>query len=136
MLLRHQKEHFLNSDIYGKGDDTMQKLLLVDTKEGTKARVNIIYYQPFHPVHGVSQDVIDKGILVDEVLQYEGEIPMGKMAVLYINPQTLEQWYELEDRPLTPEEKMQLLEQENQDLSSRVELVQQALDDLLLGGGI
>jgi hypothetical protein len=50
-----------------------------------------------------------------------------KNPVLYCNPQTKEVWYEYEDRPLTPEEEIQ-------QLKVRQALMQQALDDLLLGG--
>jgi hypothetical protein len=112
----------------------MKKLLIVDTKEGTKARVLGVHLMPFDKTNGVPSEVIDNNILVDEVLQYEGIVPIGKALAHYVNPQTLEQWYELEDRPLTPEEKLQLLEQENQDLKNRIELMQQAMDELLLGG--
>lgn len=64
----------------------------------------------------------------------EAEAIIGKQANLYYNRQDDVFYYEYVDRPLTPEEKLQLIEQENQDLKNRIELMQQALDDLLLGG--
>jgi hypothetical protein len=62
------------------------------------------------------------------------EIQQGKLALLYINIETDELFYKYVDRPLTPEEKLQLLEQENEELKARIEVMQQALDELLLGG--
>jgi hypothetical protein len=49
----------------------------------------------------------------------------GKGYLWCVNPQTGDQWFEEYDRPLTPEEQMQ----------QRIELMQAALDDLILGGG-
>jgi hypothetical protein len=116
-----------------KGGDNMSKILIyVDSKEGTKQEVRGIHYFPFDLEKGVPQEVIDANILVDSVPT--PDTIEGKMAVMYVNPQTKELWYEYVDRPLTPEEKIQLLEQENQDLKNRVELMQQAMDELLLGG--
>ncbi|MBB6283836.1 DUF5320 domain-containing protein [Geobacillus subterraneus] len=62
------------------------------------------------------------------------EYQIGKMSKMYYNPTNDEFFIEYVDRPLTPEEKLQLLEQENQDLKNQIELMKQALDDLLLGG--
>jgi hypothetical protein len=62
------------------------------------------------------------------------EIIPGKMPILMYNLETNELFYEYVDRPLTPEEKLQLLEQENEELKARIEVMQQALDELLLGG--
>jgi hypothetical protein len=56
---------------------------------------------------------------IPEPQQIEGKIP-----VMYYNPQTNNVYYEYIDRPLTPEE----------ELRQRIELMQQALDDLILGG--
>jgi hypothetical protein len=62
------------------------------------------------------------------------EYRMGKMSKLYYNPTNDEFFIEYVDRPLTPEEKLQLIEQENQELKNRIEIMQQAMDELLLGG--
>jgi hypothetical protein len=56
-----------------------------------------------------------------------GENRKGKSAVMYLNPQTEEVWFEYTDRKLT-------LEEENQDLKEKQALMQQALDELILGG--
>jgi hypothetical protein len=55
----------------------------------------------------------------------EPEYLERKRALHYINPQTGEQWYEYEDVPKTKEEI----------LEGRIDLMQQALDEILLNGG-
>jgi hypothetical protein len=62
--------------------------------------------------------------------------PIGKEVQTFVNPITKDFFYEYTDRPLKPEEKIQLLEQENEELKARIEVMQQALDELLLGGGM
>jgi hypothetical protein len=99
----------------------------------TRAFVTMIHSKPENIGINTEEDAIAKGgILLTEVP--EPEAIQGKTAKAYVNPQTKEFWYEYVDRPLTPEEKLQLLEQENQDLKNRIDLMQQALDELLLGG--
>lgn len=66
-------------------------------------------------------------IVPDESIPPLPETKTGKNAVLYINLETNQLWYEYVDRPLTPEEELQQLKE-------RQALMQQALDDLLLGG--
>ncbi|KXG09958.1 hypothetical protein AT864_01518 [Anoxybacillus sp. P3H1B] len=93
-------------------------------------------------VASVDVQVFDPSILPENELENYievGEIPTseviaGKMPILMYNLETNELFYEYVDRPLTPEEKLQLLKQENQDLKERIEITQQALDDLILGG--
>lgn len=52
----------------------------------------------------------------------------GKNAMLYVNPQTGELWYEYTDRPLTPEEEMVQLKAEQA-------LMKKAMDDLIFNMG-
>jgi hypothetical protein len=84
---------------------------------------------PFHPVYGLGktkeQLEADGGIFVNELPQRD-HIP-GKVPVLHINPQTKELWYEYVD------EKTPLTDDVNA-LKNQIQLMQQALDDLLLGG--
>lgn len=64
------------------------------TKENdTRARVNLIHYFPSELDHGI----LEQGALVDTIPEPD-HIP-GKGAVLYINPQTKELWYEYVDLP-------------------------------------
>jgi hypothetical protein len=51
-------------------------------------------------------------------------LPIGKVYVLKYDEATNTLNFVLEDRPLTPEEELQ----------QRINLIQQALDDLILGG--
>lgn len=103
-------------------------LIFFEKTDNTKAIVTTIHYQPGL----LPQDVLANGVYVEEIP--EPTMQEGKDPVLYYDIVTGDLYYEYVDRPLTPEEKMQLLEQENQDLKNRVELMQQALDGLLLGG--
>jgi hypothetical protein len=81
-------------------------LLLFEKETDTKARVVLVHYMPDDPKEGLPEDVRAQGIMVDNL----PELPLpqrGKTPVLYCNPQTLEVWYELVDRPLTQEEMIQ-----------------------------
>ena len=79
-----------------------------------KYLVGLIHNMPFDPVQGFgkTQEELEQiGVLVDDVP--EPQIPEGKqIAGLFVNPTTKEVWYEYEDRPLDPEERLQILEQQ------------------------
>jgi hypothetical protein len=97
----------------------MALIFLENTNENIKT-VTSIHYQP----QLLPQEVASKGIEISE-----SEIPtpqdiIGKIPVLKYNTTNHTLFYEYVDRPLTPEE----------ELRQRIELMQQALDDLLLGG--
>ena len=88
-------------------------------------RVGFVHNLPFDEVHGLGkneEELRQIGALVDEIP--EPEQLENKIAVMYYNPQTNSVYYEYIDKPLTPEE----------ELRQRIELMQQALDSLLLGG--
>ena len=72
----------------------------------------------------VEQSVVDRKIqrIVKEVPQSEDRF--GKFARMCIDLNNDILYYEYINRPLTPEEQLQ----------QRIELMQQALDELLLGG--
>lgn len=95
----------------------------------TKALVQGMHYDPFHPVDGFGK--------TQEELEAEGHIFVersdipepennGKAPRLYINPQTKEMWYEYEEIPKTPEEL--LLER-----IAELEKTQKDQDQMLLG---
>lgn len=69
-----------------------------------------------------------QGILVDSVPVPNA--PTGKVPSLYINPKTNEMWYEYNDVPLSEQEL------ENMNLKTRISLIEAALDELILGGGV
>ncbi len=67
-------------------------LFIVSPESETRAKVTSIY----HDTSGLSSAILAKGITVDTMLE---ETPQPKKSgILYINPQTLEQWYEYVDR--------------------------------------
>jgi hypothetical protein len=80
------------------------------------------------------------GILVDEELP-KPEPQDGKRPVLYINPQTKEQWYEFVDvvggnTHLTTEQRIAQLEKEKSNLQQAIDDLTLQLGDALLGGAI
>jgi len=73
-------------------------LLLITNKNGTVAQVYGEHYMP----ETLEQEIIDQNVLVDTVLKFEQQV--GKNAIHYVDLNTLKQWVEYEDRPLTQEE--------------------------------
>jgi hypothetical protein len=66
----------------------------------------------------------NKGVALDKLPT--PEMLEGKMAVLKVKKSTGEVWYEYIDKPVDKE----------QELEEKINLMQQALDDLLLGGAL
>ena len=81
-----------------------------DLEQPDRGRVNLIHFQPDHPEHGLSPEKKAEGIEVAEIPTPQ-EIT-GHAAVLYINPLTLELWFEYVERELTPKEQEEKLGQE------------------------
>lgn len=86
-------------------------LILFKTESEVRAIVTMVHYMPRDKENGLPEDIIVQGVEVDNILE-PNNAPY-KNAVHYINPQTLEQWYEYIDRPLTTEEEITKLKQEN-----------------------
>lgn len=88
--------------------------------------VELVHYKPFDELYGLGktkEELLQDGFFVDYIP--EPEQIKGKTAVLKANLDDKILYYEYVDKPLTPEE----------ELKQRIELMQQALDDLLLSGG-
>ncbi|QSB48759.1 hypothetical protein [Parageobacillus toebii] len=97
--------------------------------------VKFTHYKPFDEKDGLGkteEELRQTGYLVESIPEQEN-IP-NKVPVLKFDKNSEEFYYEYVDRPLTTEEKLELMEQENQGLKNRIEIMQQALDDLILGG--
>jgi hypothetical protein len=90
---------------------------------------NVVTFQHFFPFDeklglGKSREELEQeGFFVDSIPEPQ-EIE-GKIPVLKFNGTEL--YYEYVDRPLTPEEELEQLKE-------RIEIMQQAMDELLLGG--
>lgn len=87
-------------------------------------RVTFRHYKPFDEKDGMGkteEELLQIGALVDDIPQPE-QIP-GKEPILYYNPENNTVYYEYEDKPLTPEERIAQLEQAILELT------------MLLGGG-
>jgi hypothetical protein len=94
--------------------------------------VTEIHYQPFDPVYGLKkseEELRQEGILVEIIPQ--PEFIEGKVPILKYNQTNNTLYYEYEDIPPTKEE---LLEKEIEQLRQQLQLTQQALDELILGG--
>lgn len=81
-------------------------LVLFDKITDERASVNLIHNMPDDPEHGLPDNIKNKGIYVDSIPE-NLPIKKGTNQVLYINPLTEEMWYEYVDRPLSPEEVQQ-----------------------------
>jgi hypothetical protein len=84
----------------------MSKLLFVESKDGQKQIVYGQHNKPLDIEDGVTKEVLERNILVDYALEKPQAEP-GKEFVLYVNPQTKEQWYEAVEVPLSVEEQLQ-----------------------------
>lgn len=85
-----------------------------------KVRVNAIHYE----LDSLTEEQRLKGELVTIPPK---ETYSDKTGILYINPFTKELWWEYVYRTPTPEEELQQLKE-------RIQIMQKALDDLVLGG--
>ncbi|MBA7465932.1 hypothetical protein ES707_01104 [subsurface metagenome] len=80
-----------------------------------KNRVGVIHYKP----ERLTAEQKAKAILIENDALPKVDILPAKSAILYLNPQTKELWYEYEDRPLTQEE---LLTEISQKLTALIEV--------------
>ncbi|MBA7703000.1 hypothetical protein ES703_111780 [subsurface metagenome] len=80
-----------------------------------KDRVTVIHYKP----ERLSAEQKKAIILIENEALPKAENRPGKSAVLYVNPQTKESWYEYEDRPPTQEE---LLTEISQKLTTLIDV--------------
>lgn len=87
----------------------MAILLSYELETEERGRVTRIHYQPFHTIHGLPQEQIEAGVLLDNPPEPAEEQPY-KSAFMYVNPLTSDVWYEYVDRELTQEEQMKDME--------------------------
>jgi hypothetical protein len=90
--------------------------------------IKFVHYKPFDEKDGLGKteaELKQTGYLVESIP--EPEMIEGKVPILKFDKVNEEFYYEYVDRPLTPEEEVRQLKE-------RIEIMQQALDELLLGG--
>lgn len=75
------------------------KFIMFEAQSETVAEIKFVHNMPFDPVHGLPEEILASGLLVDSIPEPEDN---GKAPRLYINPETMEMWYEYFDRPLEP----------------------------------
>lgn len=85
-------------------------LLFYEPESETRGKVYLMHYMPDQ----LTAEERAKGVSVSEIP--EAERIRGKAAVLYVNPKTGELWHEHVDIPLTQEEQMEDLREQNLDL--------------------
>jgi hypothetical protein len=102
-------------------------MYIVIDKNGNMQRSKVI--ATFHESVTLPEDIPSNEFIHLPNYEYPPfvNVPFGKEAVLYVNLETNELFYEFEDRPLTRDEEIHLLKEKQS-------LMQQALDELLLGG--
>jgi hypothetical protein len=91
--------------------------------------IGLTHYMPFDEVHGLGktkEELEESGLLVESLPISEDMI--GKSQVLKYD-ETKGLHYEYVDRQLTPEEKLEQVQEKQ-------ELMQQAIDDLIFGGAL
>lgn len=96
-------------------------ILFYEKESDIRARV----YSIVNDLDSLTEDEKSKGVLVDE-LPEKIEKP-GEFGRYYINPKTNEIWVEYEQTDLTQEEEMSILK-------AKQTLMQQAIDDIIMGG--
>lgn len=99
-------------------------MIFIKQEEG---KVSFIHYMPFDEKEGLNktkEELEIEGFLVESIP--EAEIN-GKNAILHINPETKELWYEYQEDPPTQLEQIKTLRQQQ-------EATNEALLQLLLEG--
>jgi hypothetical protein len=81
--------------------------LRYEEESPTRGKVTFQHFQPNLLTSEQKQGGIEVYSIPDPVYQD------GKTPILYINPETFELWYEYVDRPLTQEEEIKNLKQQN-----------------------
>lgn len=100
------------------------KFIKIETITPTKAKVMMIHYMPLDPIEGLSSAELATGFLINDIPDPEEN---GMSGELFYNPETKSFWYEYTNRPKTTEEKLAEAE-------TKINLMQAALDELILGG--
>lgn len=95
----------------------MSSVIFYEKETDTRGRITLIHNQPYHEKHGLSEERIKEGIEVDSVPKSDNK--EGKKAVVYINPQTKEIWYEYEDKKLSEEDRISELEKRIKELENK-----------------
>ncbi|MGE6227638.1 hypothetical protein [Paenibacillus chitinolyticus] len=90
---------------------------IAETEE--RGRVTLMDYRP----DLLSEEELKEGVVID--YEEAKNTPQGKSAVLYVNPETSQTWYEYEDRLLSPSE-------ETRELKKDIADIQLALAELLM----
>lgn len=84
-----------------------------------------------HEPENLSEEYLDRGILIDIAEIVEPNIITGKMPELHFNPATNAFWYQYIDIPMTQEDRLTQLEQLVADLAS-LQLGVQSMDERVL----
>ncbi len=80
------------------------------------------------------QEILNEAVLVDKPTP-RPEVE-GKVQIMYVNAVERTAWYEYEDRPPGPEDRITVLENENAALAASLKLLQAAVDEIILSGGV
>ena len=81
-------------------------MLLITTERHTTKSERVRVLDVHWDVEETARFESSRDLLVDTIPD-QPKTGRGERAVLYVNPSTREVWYEVEARPLTPEEEIQ-----------------------------
>lgn len=102
-------------------------LYLLEKKSDTDVIVRGQHHAPFDPVDGLGKTEVElskQGYLVESL-----PTPIeGKKPILHINPTNKEVWYTYEEIQIPKEQTIE-------ELKAKIDLIQSAMDDLILVGG-
>ena len=99
-----------------------------------KYTIELIHYCPFDEEHGLGkteEELRTMGELVKEIP--EPEIIEGKVSTLIFDKTTGQFYYEYSDAPPKPKTEIEVLQEENTELKSRLEYVEEALLNVMFG---
>ncbi|KXG78299.1 hypothetical protein [Thermotalea metallivorans] len=95
-----------------------------------KIKIILVHHMP----ETLTEEEKIGGYFIESMPEPPAHAPIGHVYVPFLNLETKEVFFELESRPLSQEDLMKQKLNEIELLQERIELLQQALDDLLLGG--
>jgi len=77
----------------------MMVLFYRDLPETDKKKVTTIHNQPYHEVHGLSEEQIRRGMEIeDSELPEKPSLDDGEKSILYCKPETGEVWWEVSSK--------------------------------------
>ena len=107
---------------------------MIFVKWNEKNDVTFVHYMPFDEKEGLNkteEELLEEGVLIESIPNPEQV--EGKGSEMKYDPESKSVYYEYFDLPVDREKELEKLVEE---LRGKQELMQSALDDLIMGGGM